>query len=274
MGRLVAYTANRMDGLLAALRVEREALQPPTASSEAAWGIAFYQGDEVLHKKRPLSAGTAPDWSELAAGVVTDCALMHMREPTVGDFRTENTHPFRFRRWTFAHQGTVAAFSALREGLVEGLPDFLRRNLSGETDSEVFFHHVLSGLHRRGVLDSQAPPRDAVVSALMETVLTLGELSKAHADTPGGLSCVLTDGYLTTAVCQGVPLSFVERRDPLPNDADAAGPQRPHGAVLRYVMLTSGDSTPPGYTAIPQGCVAVVGRDLNVELLPCHGQHG
>lgn len=270
MGRLVAYTANRMDGLLAALRFERDALQPPTAPSEAAWGIAFYQGDEVLHKKRPLSAGTVPDWSELAAGVITDCALMHMREPTVGDFRTDNTHPFRFRRWTFAHQGTVAAFSSLRDGLVEGLPDFLRRNLAGETDSEVFFHHVLGGLHRRGVLDSQAPPRDAVASALMETVLTLAELSKPHTDQPGGLTCVLTDGHLTMAVCQGASLFYVERRGPLPEDPTA--PQRSqHTAVLRYVMLTSGDTAPQGYQAVPQGCVVVVGRDLNVEVLPCHG---
>jgi predicted glutamine amidotransferase len=270
MGRLVAYTANRMDGLLAALRFEREALAPPLATGEAAWGVAFYQGDEVLHKKRPLSAGTAPDWTELAAGVVTDCALMHMREPTVGDFRTDNTHPFRFRRWTFAHQGTVAGFAALRDGLVDGLPDFLRRNLHGETDSEVFFHHVLGGLHRRGVLDSQAPPREEVAAAIMDTVQVLTALSKAHSDAPSGLTCVLTDGHLTTAVCQGAPLFYVERRGPLPDDPTV--PQRSQQtAVLRYVMLTSGEVAPPGYEAVPQGCVVVVGRDLNVEVLPCHG---
>ena len=115
MGRLVAYTANRRDGLEAALRFERHALRPPATKSEAAWGIAFYQGDEVLHKKRPLPAGSAPEWTDLGGGVSTDCALMHLREPTVGDFRTENTHPFRFRRWTFAHQGTVSTFADLSD---------------------------------------------------------------------------------------------------------------------------------------------------------------
>ena len=160
---------------------------------------------------------------------------MHMREPTVGDFRTDNTHPFRFRRWTFAHQGTVAGFAALRDGLVDGLPDFLRRNLHGETDSEVFFHHVLGGLHRRGVLDSQAPPREAVAAAIMDTVQVLTGLSKAHSDAPSGLTCVLTDGHLTTAVCQGAPLFYVERRGPLPDDPTA--PQRSQQtAVLRDVQ--------------------------------------
>ena len=146
----------------------------------------------------------------------------------------------------------------------------LRRNLAGETDSEVFFHHVLGGLHRRGVLDSQAPPREAVAAALMETVLSIAELSRAHTDQPGGLTCVLTDGHLTTAVCQGAPLFYVERRGPLPDDPGA--PQRSqHTAVLRYVMLTSGDTAPQGYEAVPQGCVVVVGRDLKVEVLPCDG---
>ena len=81
---------------------------------------------------------------------------------------------------------------------------------------------------------------------------------------------MLTDGHLTTAVCQGAPLFYVERRGPLPDDPTA--PQRSQQtAVLRYVMLTSGEVAPPGYESVPQGCVVVVGRDLNVEVLPCHG---
>ena len=272
MGRLVAYTANRRDGLEAALRFERHALQPPVTKSEAAWGIAFYQGDEVLHKKRPLPAGSTPEWAELGGGVTTDCALMHLREPTVGDFRTENTHPFRFRRWTFAHQGTVAAFAALREGLLEGLPDFLRRNIHGETDSELFFHHVLSGLHRRGALDVSTPARELAVAALRESAAALSSLGREHSEDPGGLTCVLTDGHLTLGLCQGVPLYFVERRGPLPNDERSPRPSSPqHAAVLRYVMVTSGATPPMNYQAVPQGSVVVVDRDLNVDVGKAHG---
>ncbi|MCA9575506.1 MAG: class II glutamine amidotransferase [Polyangiales bacterium] len=269
MGRLVAYTANRRDGLAAALRFERHALRPPPAQGEAAWGIAFYQGDEVLHKKRPLPAGSAPAWSELGEGVTTDCALMHLREPTVGDFRTENTHPFRYRRWTFAHQGTLAGFAALREQLLGDLPDFLRRNVQGETDSEVFFHHVLGELHRRGALEAQAPSPDVLISALAQSKSTLASLARAQSDVPSGLTCVLTDGRLTLGLCHGAPLYYVERRGPLPADEPAPRPSSPqHAAVLRYVMITTAEAPPMNYQGVPQGQILVVDRDLRVHVSP------
>ncbi|MCA9535558.1 MAG: class II glutamine amidotransferase [Myxococcales bacterium] len=272
MGRLVAYTANRRDGLEAALRFERHALRPPATKSEAAWGIAFYQGDEVLHKKRPLPAGSAPEWTDLGGGVSTDCALMHLREPTVGDFRTENTHPFRFRRWTFAHQGTVSAFAELREGLLDGLPDFLRRNVRGETDSELFFHHVLSGLHRRGALEVATPAREQVIAALSESAATLRAMAREHSSDPSGLTCVLTDGHLTLGLCEGAPLYYVERRGPLPNDEPSPRPGSPqHAAVLRYVMVTTGSAPPMNYQSVPRGGVVVVDRDLNVDVSIPHG---
>ena len=38
----------------------------------------------------------------------------HVRAATVGNLRTENTHPFRYRQWLFAHTGTVDGY------LIEG----------------------------------------------------------------------------------------------------------------------------------------------------------
>ena len=61
------------------------------------WGIGFYHGDEVLHKKRPTRAGALVDWQTSAGDVRSECAVLHMRQPTVGDFRAENAHPFRMR---------------------------------------------------------------------------------------------------------------------------------------------------------------------------------
>jgi glutamine amidotransferase len=264
--------ANRRDGLSAALRFERHALRPSGPRGEGAWGIAFYQGDEVLHKKRPLPPGSTPDWDELAEGVTTDCALMHLREPTVGDFRTENTHPFRFRRWSFAHQGTLAAFEALREPLLNELPDFLRRNVQGETDSEVFFHHVLSGLHRRGALEAQVSDWQLLADALSEAADTLTARAREHGDEPGGLTSILTDGRLTLGLCRGAPLYYIERRGPLPAEDPAPRPSSPrHAAVLRYVTLTTGTAPPMNYRAVPQGHVGVIDRDLNVKIGPAHG---
>jgi glutamine amidotransferase len=273
MGRLVAYTANRTDGLLSALRFERHAITPSVTGAEGAWGVAFYQGDEVLHKKRPLPSGSAPSWPDLAEGVHSDCALMHVREPTIGDFRTDNTHPFRFRRWSFAHQGTVARFAERRDALVAALPDFLQRNLRGETDSEVFFHLVLHALHRRGTLDLAKAPPESVVAALLESSDELraqdrqGAIAGPGAHARSGLSAGLTDGRQTCARGQGAPVFYVQRQGPLPADEPAPRRSAPRrAAVLRSVMLTTAESAPMNYQAVPQGHVAVVGRDLHVEL--------
>jgi predicted glutamine amidotransferase len=56
------------------------------------------------------------------------------REPRIND----NTQPFRFRSWAFCHVGTLAAFDQIGDGLRSSIPDFMRRNIHGSTDSEVF----------------------------------------------------------------------------------------------------------------------------------------
>ena len=57
MSRLIGYVANRADRMRDALYQERAVLRQETAPANASgWGIGFYHGDEVLHKKRPTRA--------------------------------------------------------------------------------------------------------------------------------------------------------------------------------------------------------------------------
>lgn len=279
MARLVAYVANRMDRLEAALLHERNALAPPAdapSSEPGAWGLAFYQGDEILHKKRPLASGERVAWEEVAGRVQSDCVVLHLRQPTVGDFRTENTHPFRMRQWTFAHQGTVVGFDRMRDALVGELPDFLRRNITGNTDSEAFFHRILAALHSRGQLDDTgggSARDDAVCEAIHEAVAEVEQWS-AMGGTDGddhdssSMSLVLTDGRTLYALRRGRPIYYVERRGPLPTEPgpNAGGRE----TVLRYVMLAT-ISTPEQAAAhdfkpVPEGAIAVVSRDLSVTI--------
>src|SRR5690349_5573013 len=127
MGRLIGYMANRTDRLAEALAEEKVAVGPASGIESDAWGIGFYQGGEVLHKKRPRSAleRESLEWVDVAGNVRSDCAVIHFRTATVGDYRSENTHPFRMRQWLFAHSGTVHGFDAVRDALLESMPDFL-----------------------------------------------------------------------------------------------------------------------------------------------------
>jgi len=266
MAPLIGYMANRADRLGAALYQERAVVTPHTNGTPTGWGIGFYQGDEILHKKRPLLEGETLDWETITQGVRSDCVVLHLRQATVGDFRTENTHPFRMRSWTFAHTGTIGAFDVLRESLLERLPDFLRRNVRGGTDSEVLFHVLLSFVHDAGVLDEADPPEATIIAALRSSVALIDELTDGASAPRSTLNLVLTNGRQMYALGRGKTLAYVDRRGLHEVRPDSPLPADVAGAGLHYVMVVSGDlkELPAEYVQPPDGTLVTIDRDLGI----------
>jgi glutamine amidotransferase len=250
-----------------ALYQEREVLSQETASAGASgWGIGFYHGDEVLHKKRPTRAGEHVDWQNIAGEVQSDCAVLHVRQPTVGDFRAENAHPFRMRSWLFAHQGTIGRFDAIRGNLSEMIPDFLRRNIRGETDSEYLFHIVLALLHDAGQLDNPDVNQAHTLPAISAAVTLVERLADEVGSSDTSLSFILTNGRSMYALRHGAPMVYVERQG-LHDPPDDYTPPPTGSTPLRYVMLVSGiGASPVGYETVPERAVAVVDRGLDVTV--------
>lgn len=269
MSRLIGYVANRADRMRDALYQERAVLRNDTDPSPASgWGIGFYAGDEVLHKKRPTHASPQVDWQQIAGDVRSDCAVLHLRQPTVGDFRAENAHPFRMRSWLFAHEGTVGRFDAVRENLAAMIPDFLRRNIRGQTDSEYLFHAILALLHDAGQLDNPDVNEGHALTAIGAAVTLVERLAAEVGSKAASLSFILTNGRSMYALHHGTPMSYVEREGLHDPPEDYTTP--PTGSTpLRYVMISSGtDETPPEFHAIPERSVAIVDRSLGVTLHP------
>ncbi len=258
MARLIGYMANRTDRLADVLTEEQIAVGPASDAGADAWGIGFYQAGEVLHKKRPRhEIGGDLAWRDVAGDVRSDCAVIHFRHATVGDFRSENTHPFRMRQWIFAHNGTVEGFDAIRERLTEGMPDFLQRNIRGTTDSEHIFHAFLSFLHDAGQLDSREPDEKVVVAAMRGAVSQIDRLV-AEIDAPAAtLDFVATDGRTMYALHRGHAMHFVAR---------SIDEGQRNATPLRYVMLVSnGRQEPtPDWVPVAQSQIVVVRRSLEV----------
>jgi glutamine amidotransferase len=267
MARLIGYIANRADRLRDALHQERQALAGLPEGRRGAWGLGFYQGDEVLHKKQPSPDGAPIDWTSIAENVRTDCAIAHLRQATVGGFSVDNTHPFRLRQWLFAHVGTIACFDEIREELLKGLPDFLRRNIRGTSDSELFFHLILAGLHAQNQLES-AQPTDTVVQRAIHDAIRAVDTKVPTGHPPSMLNLLLSNGRAMFALRRGGAFGYVERTgvtDPVEPVDDRP---RPGSPLLRYVMLVSGGpQTPEGYADIPEAHLAAVGHDLDVRTL-------
>src|SRR5579863_5157667 len=153
MARLFGIIGNRPDLTARVLAFEAEALKARCKGGPLGWGLGFYQGDEVLMRRRPIDEREELDVAKLAADVRADLILGHVRHATVGALRTENTHPFRYRQWLFAQTGTVPDFERVRDRLTASVPDFLRSGIRGDTDAEVIFHVFLSFLHDAGRLN-------------------------------------------------------------------------------------------------------------------------
>ena len=153
MARLFGIIGNRPDLAARVLAFEADPLRARSKGAPLGWGLGFYQGGEVLMRRRPIDERPDIDVAKLAGDVRADLVVGHVRQATIGPLRTENTHPFRYRQWLFAETGTVSEFDQVRERLIASVPEFLRSGIRGDTDAEVIFHVFLSFLHDAGRLN-------------------------------------------------------------------------------------------------------------------------
>jgi glutamine amidotransferase len=177
--KLFACMCNQPLRLSAALAPVRTALvaQPPVSR----WGFGYIQGGDVLLVRTPKGSAAPIDLAAPLGDIATDCAIAQ----AVNDSRyggTDNTPPFRFRRWLFAQTGSPE-LDDVAPRLLEHVPEYLRRNLKGRTPAELIFHIFLAMLHDEGNIDDPNLPTQATRRALAATLrLVEAELEKIGRD--------------------------------------------------------------------------------------------
>jgi predicted glutamine amidotransferase len=252
---------------------EHVALREPERLPDA-YGFGYYKGNDILLGKRPSGAPASLSLAQLAGGVDSEALVVHARYATVGAQKDENTHPFRFRRWLFAHDGTVEAFREVRPRLLAALPDFLRRQIEGETDSEHAFMLFLTHLREEGALDHLDADSRAVGRALARTARELETWSReAGARDPGTLNFVATNGRLLAATRRGHPLHYALLEGILPCVREGLSPttpendprMRPHRQV-KAVCFATRLLQPNGFLEVPEASVVAVSRALQVTV--------
>jgi predicted glutamine amidotransferase len=111
------------------------------------WGMAWYEGTEPVIRKSPVRANSAPEYDKLARQPLSDLGLVHLRWATPGlGVHERNSHPFRYGRYVFAHNGAIHP----QDRLPEMLPAQWERELAGTTDSERYFLLIMSRLASHG----------------------------------------------------------------------------------------------------------------------------
>jgi predicted glutamine amidotransferase len=281
VSRLLAYMGNDPERVRCVLHPGRKLLVADGARA----GIGFYQGGEVLLRRRPKApvdaAGGPVDLYAIASELHTDVLIGHLRVGTVGAAKNENTHPFRFRSWLFAHHGTIQSFPEVQAELLASVPDFLRRNIRGQTDSEHLFHLFLSFLHDAGKLDDPLIPAPVAARAISQALALTERLTKSHGGEPSVLDVAVTNGRILIATRHGAPVYFYRlsgvRDCPVCRDpSQGFEPERrsrPRGADhehLRGVVLVADAQGPvdPPWEEIPDGHLVTVSHELAVTVQP------
>lgn len=208
MARLFGLIGNRADLAQHALALEAPALRVAAEGRPTSWGVGFYQGGEVLMRRRPIDDRPSVEVDAVCGSVRADLLIGHVRFATAGGLRTENTHPFRYRQWLFAQTGSLGAFPELRERLLASIPDFLRGGVRGDTDSEVIFHLFMSFLHDRGHLAKQAPEPKVVADALRSTLALLDGMAAEVGEAPMQTNLLVANGESIVALHRGPPMGL------------------------------------------------------------------
>lgn len=269
MTRLFGCICNQPDRVAQALEPVHRVLVASAPISR--WGIGYVHAGEVLLSLTPRRSEQDIDFYEHLSRLRSDYLIGHA---TADDGLTGNinTQPFRFRRWLFAQEGTVEDLGRIQTDLLEGVPDFLRRNLKGKTPAEHVFYTFMSMLqHTKSIEDPNLPLlriREALHDALVkihDVLRKAGARASGNGGVLGSLGNLITSNARSlVAVRLSKPL-YMRRLSVLSSDRPNAGKD----STFRGVLAVSSDSHPgEGFEEIPERSALLISREINAEIVP------
>ncbi|WP_373050642.1 class II glutamine amidotransferase [Thalassovita aquimarina] len=262
MCRLYAMKANEPTRVECSLVHAQNALMAQSAGDAEGlvhghgWGVADYPDGVPMIEKQTWAAFHGEHFAKAAAKVYAHTVVAHVRRATVGEPSIENTHPFHYGRWIFAHNGTVPNFLKVRDLMIPEIDPMLRNDIRGTTDSEHVFYYLLT-LHLQ---HPEMPMLDLVARGLRQVVAWSREVDPERKI---GLNIVLTDGTTFVGSRLGRTLWHLER------DIDFECPicHKPHvhhetSEDYRAVEIASEPLSDENWHQFPDGVAYSVDEDF------------
>jgi glutamine amidotransferase len=205
MSKLFGCLINEAQLAAHALYPYRHLLRVSETHSPFGWGIAHHYHTDVLTKLRPRHMGEL-DFYRKIRELNAHAVIGDVRSLAQGRTVPENTQPFRYRTWTCAHRGSIERFDQIRPWIVNSIPNFLRRNIRGVTDSEHLFHLLLAFLYDEGLLDAHDMPAELLARAMRNTFRTVQRFVNDAGGGESQLNLLATNGRLMVMAADSRPV--------------------------------------------------------------------
>ncbi|ABN69781.1 glutamine amidotransferase, class-II [Staphylothermus marinus F1] len=228
------------------------------------WGIAWFNGEEWRIYKEPRALYSSGEAERLIEKVVRGKIIVsHVRLASAGRVRRENTHPWLYRGWVFAHNGTIHGRRRLLRLLHREYQD-----LEGDTDSEALFHLIIQETENMG----------DPIKGIRSTIKKIIDKGISFSS----LNFIASDGrklyalrYATTSL-DYYTLYYLER----PREKLELRKLSRETRQLILMKLLHGEkavivasekiSEEPYWKLIPNKHLLVIDRDLNTETIPTY----
>ncbi|MCT4641360.1 MAG: class II glutamine amidotransferase [Bacteriovoracaceae bacterium] len=210
MCRIFAFRSKLNSKVHSSLLSADKALGDLSKTHPDGWGVAYYQ-DNVPHLIKSLNCAVEDKiFHKVSAVVASRSVIAHIRKATQGENSILNSHPFQFGSWIYAHNGNIKNFNSHRNKLLNLVDKEQKRNILGQTDSEIIFHIILSELNRNNVSKNSHISQivSCVKSAIEKICFIIGPLTNSTSPCP-------TENYLTMALTCGQKLIILQAGQPI-----------------------------------------------------------
>jgi len=222
------------------------------------WGIAWFNGVKWELVKEPIALHKSEKARSTARRVRGLIIISHVRLATTGGETLGNTHPWLYKDYVFAHNGTVDRWDLLRLVRQE------YRGFEGETDSEVLFHLIV-----QEALDA---------GSFLEGVRRALEKINEEEVRYSSLNFLASDGHQLYALRYAkhslgyYTLYYLERpKGPLSLNKLSESTLQLIRAKLAHgekaVLVASEPLTEENWLEIPNKHMLIVDKDLSVKLM-------
>lgn len=197
MCRMAGIIANKEVDFHFSLATSKNSLRNQSRRNPDGWGIGYFEDHTSKVIKSSQSAFESEEFLELSQFIKSRIIISHVRYASVGSISKRNSHPFIYKNWIFAHNGTL-----YKEELRRMIKDEYLANLTSDgIDSELYFRYIVQNIEESG----------NIVEGIRKAVNEV--LSKAYYH---GANFIMSDGQKLYAFRYENPLNLLIRNPKTP----------------------------------------------------------